>query len=70
MIIKVNSPTDNMKASRHAKRRLKSVKNENSRFIVLDYIQTSNNLADRFLKSLSQNMIDNASKEMDMRPTL
>jgi hypothetical protein len=71
MIIKVNSSKDNMKSSRHVKRRLKSVKKmRNSGVIALDYIQTSKNLADPFTKGLSRNVIDNASREMGLRPTL
>ena len=42
VIIKVNSSKDNMKSSRHVKRRLKFVKKlKNSGVIALDYIQTS-----------------------------
>jgi hypothetical protein len=71
VIIKVNSSKDNMKSSRHVKRRLKSVrKMRNSGVIALDYIQTSKNLADPFTKGLSRNVIDNASREMGLRPTL
>jgi hypothetical protein len=71
VIIKVNSSKDNMKSSRHVKRRLKSVrKMRNSGVVALDYIHTSKNLADPFTKGLSRNVIDNASKEMGMRPTL
>jgi hypothetical protein len=71
VIIKVNSSKDNMKSSRHVKRRLKSVrKMRNSGVIALDYIHTSRNLADPFTKGLSRNVIDNASKEMGMRPTV
>ena len=71
MIIKVNSSKDNMKSSRHVKRRLKSIrKMGNSGVIALDYIQTSKNPADPFTKGLSRNVIDNASKEMGMRPTI
>ena len=71
VIIKVNSSKDNMKSSRHVKRRLKSIrKMRNSGVIALDYIQTSKNLADPFTKGLSRNVIDNASKEMGMRPTI
>uniref|UniRef100_A0A453R8Z6 Uncharacterized protein n=1 Tax=Aegilops tauschii subsp. strangulata TaxID=200361 RepID=A0A453R8Z6_AEGTS len=70
VIMKVGSSKDNMKSSRHVQRRLKSVKKmKNSRVIALDYIQTSKNLADPFTKGLSHNVIDNASKEMGMRPT-
>jgi hypothetical protein len=63
VITKVNSSKDNMKSTRHVKRRLKSVRKlRNSRVIALDYVHTSNNLADQF-------MIESASREMSMRPT-
>jgi hypothetical protein len=53
------------------KRRLKSVrKMRNFEVIMLDYIHTSKNLADPFTKGLSCDVIDNASKEMGMRPTM
>lgn len=69
VIVKVNNSKDNMKLSRHVKRRLKSVrKMRNSGVISVDYISTDKNLADQFTKGLSRNMIDNASKEMGMRP--
>ena len=42
----------------------------NSGVIALDYVQTSKNLADPFTKGLSRNVIDNASMEMGMRPTI
>jgi fructose-1,6-bisphosphatase/inositol monophosphatase family enzyme len=71
VIIKVNSSKDNMKSSRHVKRRLKSVrKMRNFGVIALDYIHTSKNLADPFTKGLSRNVIDYASKEMGIRPTI
>ena len=71
VITKVSSSKDNMKSSRHIQRRLKSVrKMRNSGVIVLDYIQTSKNLADLFTKGLSRNVIDNASREMGMRPII
>jgi hypothetical protein len=70
VITKVNSSKDNMKSTRHVKRRLKSIKKlRNSGVIVLDYVHTSNNLAYQFTKGLSQNVIESASREMDMRPT-
>ena len=70
MIVKVNSSKDNMKSSRHVKRRLKSVrKMKNSGVIALDYVQTAKNLANPFTKGLSWNVIDEASREMDLRPT-
>jgi hypothetical protein len=70
MITKVNSSKDNMKSTRHVKRRLKSVRKlRNSRVIALDYVHISNNLADQFTKGLSRNVIESASREMCMRPT-
>ena len=50
--------------------RLKAVRKlRNSGVIALDYINTSKNLADPVTKDLSRNVIDNASKEMGLRPT-
>ena len=70
VIVKVNSSKDNMKSSRHVKRRLKSIrKMKNSGVIALDYVQTAKNLADPFTKGLSRNVIDEASREMGLRPT-
>jgi hypothetical protein len=70
MIVKVDSSKNNMKSSRHIKRRLKSVKKmRNSNVITLDYIHTEKNLIDPFSKGLSRNVIGAASKEMDLRPT-
>jgi hypothetical protein len=70
VIIKVNSSRDNMKSTRHVKRRLKSVRKlRNSRVIALNYVHTSKNLADQFTKGLSRNVIDGASREMGLRPT-
>ena len=70
VIVKIKSSKDNLKSSRHVKRRLKSVRKlKNSGVIALDYIQTSKNLADPFTKGLSRNVIDSASREMGLRPT-
>lgn len=70
VIAKVTSTKDNMKSSRHVKRRLKSVRKlRNSGVITIDYVQTAKNLTDPFTKGLSRNVIDNASKEMGLRPT-
>jgi hypothetical protein len=53
VIIKVNISKDNMKSSRHVKRRQNSViKLKNSGVIALDYVQTAKNLADPFTKCL------------------
>ncbi len=69
VIVKVNSSKDNMKSSRHVKKRLKYVRKlRNSRVITLDCIQIARNMADPFTKGLSRNVIDNTSKEMGLRP--
>ena len=70
MIVKVNSSKDNMKSSRHVKRRLKSVRKlRNTGVIALNYIHTAKNLADQFTKGLSRIVIDNAYMELGLRPT-
>ena len=70
VITKVHSSKDNMKTTRHIKRRLKSVRKlRNFGVIALDYVHTSKNLADQFTKGLSRNVIDSASNEMGLRPT-
>jgi hypothetical protein len=70
VIVKVDSSKDNMKSSRHIKRRLKSIrKMTNSGLITIDYIHTEKNLVDPFTKGLSRNVIDAASKEMGLKPT-
>ena len=70
VITKVNSCKDNMKSTRHVKRRLKSIRKlRNSRAIALDYVHTSKNLTDHFTMGLSRNMIESASREMCLRPT-
>jgi hypothetical protein len=54
VIFKVNSSKDNMKSMSHVKRRLKSIRKlRNSGVITLDYVHTSNNLADQFIKGMS-----------------
>ena len=54
VIVKVNSSKDNMKSSRHVKRRLKSIRKlRNSGVIALDYVQTAKNLTDQFTKGIS-----------------
>ncbi len=69
VIVKVNNSKENAKSSRHVKRRLKSVrKMRSSGVITVTYIQTDKNLADPFTKGLSRNVIDNASREMGLRP--
>ena len=69
VIVKVNNSKDNAKSSRHVKRRLKSVRKlRSSGVITVTYIQTNKNLVDPFTKGLSRNVIDNASREMGLRP--
>jgi hypothetical protein len=69
MIVKVNNSKNNMKSSRHVKRRLKSIRKlKNSRVIALDYVQTAKNMAYPFTKGLSRKMIDLALREMGLRP--
>jgi hypothetical protein len=68
VIIKVNCSKDNLKTTRHVKRRLKSVRKlRNSGVIALDYVHTSKNLVDQFTKGLSRNVIDSASVDMGLR---
>ena len=70
IIVKVRNSQDNMKSNKHVKRRLKSVRKlRNSEVIAVEYINTAKNLADPFTKGLSRTLIDNASKEMGLRPT-
>jgi hypothetical protein len=70
VITKVNRSRDNMKSTRHVKRRPKSVKKlKNSGVIALDYVHKSKNLADQFTKGLSRNVIEDASRELSLRPT-
>jgi hypothetical protein len=70
VIIKVNSSKDNMKSTRHVKRRLKSIRKlRNSGVIALDYVHTSKNLTHQFTKGLPRNVIDSASSEMGPRLT-
>jgi hypothetical protein len=67
MIIKIKSSKDNIKSTRHIKRRLKSIRKlRNSRIIALDYVHTSKNMADQFTKGLSCSVIDSASSEMGL----
>jgi hypothetical protein len=70
VIVKVNRSKDNMKSSRHVKRRLKSVRElRNTGVIALDYVHMFKNLANQFTKGLSRIVIDHASMELGLRPT-
>ena len=69
MITKVNSAKDNAKSTRHVKRHLKTVRKlRNSGVIAMTYVQIDKNLVDPFTKALSRYVIENASREMSMRP--
>ena len=70
VITKVKSSKDNLKSSRHVKRRIKFVRNLRRKGVTaVDYINTTKNLADPFTKGLSRLVIDGASREMGLRPT-
>jgi hypothetical protein len=70
VITKVNSSRDNIKSTRHVKRRLKTIRKlRNSGVISLDYVHTSKNLVNQFTKGLLRNIIEGASRELGLRPT-
>jgi hypothetical protein len=61
---------ENAKFSRHVKRWIKLVRHlRNTGEIVVEYINTTQNLADHFTKGLARAMIDKASREMGLKPT-
>ena len=69
VIGKAKISKDNVQSTKHIRRRLKTVrKSRNSGVMALDYIQTAKNLANPFTKGLSRIVIENASREMGMRP--
>ena len=69
VITKVNYAKDNSKSTKYVKRRLKYLRKlKNSGVIAMAYVQINKNLADHFRKGLSHNVIENASREMGMRP--
>lgn len=69
VIAKVTSKKENMKSSRHVKRRLKSVRDlRNTGVVTFDYIKTEKNLADPFTKGLARKPILELSKGMGLRP--
>ena len=69
VITKIKSSKDNMHSNKHIRMRLKAITHlRNSRVIALDYIQTAKNLADPFTKGLSRVVIENASREIGMKP--
>jgi hypothetical protein len=66
----IGNAKENAKFSRHVKRRIKSVRHmRNTGEIVVEYINTTQNLADPFTKGLARAVIDKASREMGLKPT-
>jgi hypothetical protein len=66
----VDNVKENAKFSRHVKRRIKSVRHlRNIGEIVVEYINTTQNLADPFTKGLAHAVIDKASREIGLKPT-
>jgi hypothetical protein len=66
----VGNEKENAKFSRHVKRRIKSVRHlRNIGEINVEYINTARNLADPFTKGLARAVIDEASREMGLKPT-
>jgi hypothetical protein len=65
----VGNVKENAKFSRHVKRRIKSVRHLiNTRENVVEYINTARNLVNPFTKGLVNAMIDEASREMGLKP--
>lgn len=66
----VGNAKENAKFSRHVKRRIKSVRHlRNTGEVVVEYINTARNLADSFTNGLARAMIDEASREVGLKPT-
>jgi hypothetical protein len=66
----VGNAKENAKFSRHVKRRIKSVRHlRNTGEIVMEYINTTQNLTDPFTKGLARAVIDKASREMRLKLT-
>ena len=70
VISKVKSSKDNMQSNKYIRMRLKVVRHlRNSGVIALDYVQSAKYLVDPFTKGLSRVVIENASREIGMKPT-
>jgi hypothetical protein len=70
MITIVGIAKKNAKFLRQVKRRIKSVRHlRNTGEIAVEYINTARNLADPFTKGLAHAVIDEASREMRLKPT-
>jgi hypothetical protein len=66
----VGNAKENAKFSRHVKRQIKSVRHmRNTGEIAMEYINTTQNLADPFTKGLAHALIDKASREMGLKLT-
>jgi hypothetical protein len=66
----VGNAKENVKFSRHVKRQIKLVRHlRNTGEIVVEYINTTQNLTDHFTKGLACDVIDKASREMGLKPT-
>jgi hypothetical protein len=69
VIITVGNAKENAKFSRHVKRCIKLVRHlRNTEEIIVEYINTSRDLADPFTKGLARAVIDGASREMGSKP--
>jgi hypothetical protein len=61
---------ENLKSTRHVKRRIKIVRHLRHTCVIdVEYINTSRNLADPFTKGLARAVIDETSKKMGLQPT-
>jgi hypothetical protein len=66
----VGNAKENAKFSRHVKWRIKSVRHlRNTGEIVVEYINTTRNLAYPFTKGLARAVIDEAPREIGLKPT-
>ena len=69
VLVKAKSRKDNIKSSKHIKRRLKSVMHARETGVIsVEYIQSERNLADPFTKGMSRKAIFAASKGMGLIP--
>jgi hypothetical protein len=70
MIMIVGNAKQNLKSTRHMKRKIKTVRHlRHTCVIAVEYINTSRNLAHPFTKGLARAVIDETSKEMGLQPT-
>ena len=70
VIVKVKSSKDDTQSNKHIRMRLKVIRHlRNFGVIAVYYIQSAKNLADPFTKGLSRVVIENASREIGVKPT-